>query len=152
MSSIPSKAPFRILLADDDIDDRFFFEKAIQEIPIECQVKTVENGEDLMTYLLMDSTPIPDILFLDISMPRRTGIECLVDIKNNAKLEGIPVVVFTTSFTRGAELELKLSNTLFSMGALDYIRKPSEFQELKKVLHTAIIKMQELNKIKEDTL
>ena len=143
MSSIETNAPLSILLADDDTDDRFFFEKALKEIPISNQVTTVENGEELMNYLSKTGITLPDIIFLDISMPRKTGVECLIEIKNDKKLEHIPVIIFTTSFTRGIELEMKLSNTLFTMGAQDYIRKPAGFEELKLALHQALIKVTE---------
>ena len=143
MSSIATNAPLIILLADDDTDDRFFFEKALKEIPISNQITTVQNGEELMNYLSQPGIILPDIIFLDISMPRKTGIECLIEIKNDKKLEHIPVIIFTTSFTRGIELETKLSNTLFTMGALDYIRKPAGFEELKLTLHQALIKFTE---------
>ncbi len=135
--------PINILLADDDTDDRFFFEKALKEIAVSHHLTTVENGEELMDYLSQTTITLPDIIFLDISMPRKTGIECLIEIKNEKSLEHIPVLIFTTSFTRGMELEMKLSNTLFTMGAQDYLRKPAGFEELKQVLNQAIIKVRE---------
>src|SRR6187551_2672130 len=87
-----------ILLADDDIDDRFFFEKALTEIPIATQLKTVGNGEELMEYLEKNPTNLPDILFLDLSMPRKTGFECLIEIREDKLFEKLYVVMFTTSF------------------------------------------------------
>ena len=148
MQSEQQNSPIKILLADDDTDDRFFFEKALKEIPISNTLRTVENGEELMDYLSKPETNLPDIIFLDISMPRKTGVECLIEIKNDEKLEHIPVIIFTTSFTRGLELEMKLSNTLFTMGAQDYLRKPSSFEELKQVLHQTLIKMTEKANLK----
>ncbi|MBA2611170.1 MAG: response regulator, partial [Bacteroidetes bacterium] len=90
-------APFNILLADDDTDDCFLFEKALKEIPIATHLTTVSNGEVLMDYLLKNPMNLPDVLFLDLSMPRKTGYECLIEIKENKKLEAIPIIVFTTS-------------------------------------------------------
>ena len=130
--------PINILLADDDIDDRFFFAKALAEIPIATKLITVANGEELMDYLLLDTTNLPDVLFLDLSMPRKTGFECLVEIKNDKKLEVLDVIMFTTSYTRALELEVQLSNTLSKMGAQDYIRKPANFEQLKDILHTTL--------------
>lgn len=150
MSSITTNVTLNILLADDDTDDRFFFEKALKEIPISTNIRTVENGEELMNYLSKTGISLPDVIFLDISMPRKTGVECLIEIKSDEKLEHIPVIIFTTSFTRGMELEMKLSNTLFTMGAQDYIRKPSGFEELKQVLHQAIIKVMERIQLKTE--
>jgi CheY-like chemotaxis protein len=75
--------PIHILLADDDIDDRGFFEKALLEIPIACQLTMVQDGEQLMDYLNKHTMELPDVLFLDLSMPRKTGFECLTEIKEN---------------------------------------------------------------------
>jgi CheY-like chemotaxis protein len=130
-----------ILLADDDIDDRFFFEKALTEIPIVTQLKTVNNGEQLMEYLEKHAANMPDILFLDLSMPRKTGFECLIEIKENKLFENLYVVMFTTSFTRGIDFEQNLINTLSRMGAQDYIRKPADFEQYKQVVHNALVKV-----------
>jgi CheY-like chemotaxis protein len=133
-----------ILLADDDVDDRFFFDKALKELPIDCHLKTVSNGEELMDYLIQLSSRLPDILFLDLSMPRKTGFECLIEIKENQQLRNLYIVMFTTSFTRGFEYEQNLINTLSNMGAQDYIRKPGDFGQFKKVIHQSLIKLMEI--------
>ena len=132
------RAPLNILLADDDIDDRFFFDKALMEISIPSRLTTVYNGEQLMNYLLENTAQLPDILFLDLSMPRKTGFECLAEIKENTRLKDLPVVMFTTSFTRGMDFEETLRNTLCRMGALDYVRKPGDFNELKQVIQQTL--------------
>ncbi|MBK9486328.1 MAG: response regulator [Chitinophagaceae bacterium] len=131
-------ATINILLADDDMDDRFFFDKALKEIPMASQLITVNNGEQLMEHLTTHTGPLPDILFLDLSMPRKTGFECLSEIKENEKLKGITVIMLTTSFTRGLDLEDNLRKTLIRMGATDYIRKPVAFDELKQIIKQAL--------------
>ncbi len=136
-----------ILLADDDLDDRFFFDKALNEIPVSTSLKTVNNGEELMTYLNQNLQTLPDLLFLDLSMPRKTGFECLSEIKENTDLKHLQVVMFTTSFTRGPDLEKNLKSTLLKMGAQDYVRKPNEFEELKKILHQTLLNAVEIKKV-----
>jgi CheY-like chemotaxis protein len=131
-------SPLHILLADDDMDDRIFFEKALQEIPLATTLSTVQNGEQLMEYLAVHEEQLPDLLFLDLSMPRKTGFECLAEIKENEKLKALTVIMFTTSFTRGLDLEDNLKNTLNRMGAYDYIRKPSDFNELKQIIEKTL--------------
>ena len=131
-------ATINILLADDDMDDRFFFDKALKEIPMASQLITVNNGEQLMEHLTTHTGPLPDILFLDLSMPRKTGFECLSEIKENEKLKGMTVIMLTTSFTRGLDLEDNLRKTLIRMGATDYIRKPVAFDELKQIIKQAL--------------
>ena len=130
--------PINILLADDDIDDRSFFDRALKEIPIASQLITVNNGEQLMEYLTDHSKQLPDVLFLDLSMPRKTGFECLSEIKENEKLKSLTVIMLTTSFTRGFDLEDNLKKTLIRMGATDYIRKPIVFEELKEFIKQAL--------------
>ncbi len=132
------KHPINILLADDDLDDRNFFDKALSELTIATTLSTVNNGEQLMEYLMENADRLPDVLFLDLSMPRKTGFECLAEIKENEKLKNLPVIMFTTSFTRGAELEENLKSTLLKMGAEDYIRKPAVFNELKLVVREVL--------------
>ncbi|MBK8496830.1 MAG: response regulator [Chitinophagaceae bacterium] len=137
------QVPLKILLADDDMDDRIFFDKALQEIPVDTTLHTVNNGEELMKYLTVNEDRLPDVLFLDLSMPRKTGFECLVEIKENEKFKALTVIMFTTSFTRGIELEDNLKTTLSRMGAQEYIRKPGDFTEYRSVIYQALIRVKE---------
>jgi CheY-like chemotaxis protein len=130
-----------IILADDDIDDRFFFEKALKEIPIPNRLTTVRDGEELMNYLHANPNQLPDVLFLDLSMPRKTGFECLTEIKEDEKLKHIPVIMLSTSFPRDNKYEQNIINMLYTIGAMDYIRKPGDYQKLKEVIQTALIKV-----------
>jgi CheY-like chemotaxis protein len=132
-----------ILLADDDDDDCIFFKKALEALPVPTRLTTVRDGEQLTKYLAKQSDALPDTIFLDLSMPRKTGFECLTEIKQNARLKDIPVFVFSTSFTRDLNYERNLIGTLHSIGALEYIRKPGDFEQLKKVIHNALIKITE---------
>lgn len=130
-----------VLLADDDADDRLFFEKALKEVPISTILSTVKDGVQLMEYLTENLDNLPDVLFLDLSMPRKTGFECLSEIKENKKLKDIPVIVFTTSFGRNIEFEQSLINTLSGIGALEYIRKPGDFEQLKQIINKTLVKV-----------
>jgi CheY-like chemotaxis protein len=87
-----------ILLADDDADDRFFFKRAFSKASIPADVVTVEDGQQL-TELLgeIKEPPPPDIIFLDINMPRKNGKACLQEIRNDDKFKNTPVVMFSTS-------------------------------------------------------
>ena len=142
-----TQVPMKILLADDDKDDRIFFDKALQEIPVDTTLHIVNNGEDLMKYLTENTERLPDVLFLDLSMPRKTGFECLAEIKENEKFKALTVIMFTTSFTRGVELENNLKTTLSRMGADEYIRKPGDFAEYRSVIHQALIRVKEKQSI-----
>lgn len=130
-----------VLIADDDNDDRFFFAKALQDIPITSTLQVVNNGEELMDYFSNNIENLPDILFLDLSMPRKTGFECLIEIRANKQLDNLPVVMLSTSFIRGGEYEDNLVATLLRMGAQQYIRKPNDFEEFKMVIHQTLSKL-----------
>ena len=121
-----------ILLADDDIDDCNFFKNALEELSLSAQLTTVHDGEQLMNYLSENSQHLPHVLFLDINMPRKTGLECLSEIKRDPALKDIPVVMFSTSNSWDT------INRLFKSGSHIYIHKPSDFTQLKQVIHHAL--------------
>ena len=145
-------APLKILLAEDDSDDRFFFNKALKEIPIPTQLKTVHNGEELMNYLTEYSEDIADILFLDLNMPRKTGLECLTEIKQSKKLMGLHVVTFSTFYARYINYEQEIVNNLSEIGVHSNIRKPGDFAQLKKVIHNALITATEIKFLKQEQI
>ncbi len=134
---VPNKH-INVLLADDDSDDQFFFNKALKSLPISTHLTTVHDGEQLMNYLAENSEHLPNVLFLDINMPRKNGFECLFEIKHNEKLKDLPVVMFSTSYPRDMNYERDMINTLLNIGAYDYIRKPDDFTQLKKVISNAL--------------
>jgi CheY-like chemotaxis protein len=136
-------APLNILFADDDVDDRFFFDKVLREIPIENKLTMVNDGEQLMDYLSGDLAQLPDVLFLDLSMPGKSGFECLAEIRENEKLKDMPVVMFSTSYTSDINYEQSMIEVLFKMGAQDFLRKPGEFAMLKQAVHEALVKLME---------
>ncbi|MFM9946395.1 MAG: response regulator [Saprospiraceae bacterium] len=138
---VPNNNPLNILFADDDVDDRFFFDKALREIPIENILKMVNDGEQLMDYLSGDLEQLPNVLFLDLSMPGKSGFECLAEIRENAKLKDMPVVMFSTSYTSDKNYEQSMIEVLYKMGAQDFIRKPGEFAKLKQEIHDALVKV-----------
>lgn len=121
----------RILLADDDEDDRLFFQEAFEEIKMKTLVHTVKDGVELMKYL-EDTDTLPHILFLDLNMPRKSGMECLKEIKQIDRLKNLAVVIYSTSST-----EKDIEET-FVKGANVYIKKPSNFKTLKNVLTQVI--------------
>ena len=121
-----------IILADDDEDDRLFFTDAFDELKINTRVKTFKDGIYLMDYLNGDDITLPNVLFLDLNMPRKSGLECLKDIKKNPKFSDIAIAIYSTSAS-----EEDIEKT-FVMGANIYIKKPSDFKTLKKVLSEVV--------------
>jgi len=120
--------PMHILLADDDEDDRMLFKEAFKDIKIKSIIHTVNDGVKLMAYLNDDANTLPDILFLDLNMPRKNGHECLEEIRSSKKLKHLTVAIYSTSAS-----EADIEDT-FVKGANVYIRKPDDFLVLKKIL------------------
>lgn len=121
-----------IILADDDEDDRLFFTDAFDELCMNTKVSTYNDGVELMNYLNNKDTVMPQVLFLDLNMPKKSGIECLNEIKANSKMSDMAIAIYSTSAS-----EEDIEET-FVLGANIYIKKPSDFKALKKVLSDVV--------------
>ncbi|MFM9984273.1 MAG: response regulator [Flavobacteriales bacterium] len=138
-----------VLLADDDTDDRIFFKQILEQLPLATHLTTVLDGKQLMDYLVENTEQLPDVLFLDLSMPQKTGFECLAEIKENEKWKDIPVVILSTFYQRDIVYEQNIILTLSRIGAEDYIRKPGDFLQLKEIIHQALIRVSEKRSLSE---
>ena len=121
----------RILLADDDPDDCFFFQEALQKIDFPIQLKTVHDGDMLLSYLNKVS-PLPDILFLDLNMPKKNGFMCLQEVRKNPDWSTLFIVMYSTY------LDNQLIETLADSGANHFIQKPAKFDLLVKMLERTL--------------
>lgn len=121
-----------ILLADDDEDDRLFFKDAIEAVKVQTKLELVNDGQQLMDYLNREDVVLPHVIFLDLNMPRKSGMECLEEIRRDERLREIPIAIYSTSSS-----EKDIHNTLVK-GANIYITKPNDFQKLKKVISQVI--------------
>src|ERR1700734_2382728 len=86
-----------ILLVDDDEDDRKLFIDATREVDSEITCFSASDGIEAMAYLRDDHNAVPDFIFLDLRMPGLSGEECLIEIKREPRMAGVPVIVYTTS-------------------------------------------------------
>jgi CheY-like chemotaxis protein len=116
-----------ILLADDDSEDREFFQDALNDIAVNVILKTAENGIEALNVLHQDAH-LPDLIFLDLNMPLMNGHECLNDIKQDERLKDIPVIIFSTS------VQPETANEVYDCGASLYVVKPNSFPALKGLL------------------
>ncbi|WP_309641019.1 response regulator [Flavobacterium sp.] len=123
-----NQKPLRILLADDDEDDRMFFSEAIAEIKMSNELLLFEDGKDLMEHLIHPESELPHILFLDLNMPYKNGLECLKEIRADERFKEVSVAIYSTSSS-----ESDIEDT-FVEGANIYIKKPNDFSELKRVI------------------
>ncbi len=129
--------PIVILLADDDEDDCFLVKEAFEESHISNNLQIVNDGEELLRYLyhkgdFSDSSkyPKPDLILLDLNMPRIDGKQALAEIKSDELLRKIPVVILTTS-----EAEEDIVKT-YDLGVNSFITKPISFEGLVEVIKT----------------
>lgn len=125
-------ANYNILLADDDEDDCMFFKDVLDELSIEVILNVVVNGVALMHYLENNLLNLPNVLFLDLNIPRKSGIECLLEIKQHEKLKHLPVIIYSTSANP------EIIDLLYTKGAQYYICKPAGFSDLKSVINKAL--------------
>lgn len=126
--------PIVMLIADDDEEDRMLCQDALDEARLLNEVQFVEDGEQLLDYLnhrgeYADAPP-PDLILLDLNMPRMDGRTALKEIKSDPKLRHIPVVVLTTS-----EAEEDVLRT-YDLGCNSFIVKPVSFAALIDVMKT----------------
>lgn len=122
-----------ILMADDDPDDRMLMKEALEENNLPHFIDFVENGAELLDYLHKrgkferEKTRRPDLIILDLNMPKIDGREALGYIKSHAELRRIPVIVLTTS--KAEEDIIKA----YDLGVNSFICKPVRFEELVEV-------------------
>jgi CheY-like chemotaxis protein len=134
---IRSTLPIRILVAEDDADDRLMIRDAFEESRLGNPVDFVEDGVDLMDYLLRQGKytgngdlPYPGFILLDLNMPRKDGRTALKEIKANPVLQRIPIIVLTTS-----KAEEDIVRT-YNLGVNSFICKPVTFESLVEIVKT----------------
>lgn len=123
-----------IYLADDDSDDRDLFVEAMMEVDPGIIIRQAEDGIDLMDKLLtLSKAELPEYIFIDINMPRKSGFECLEEIRNHkGNLKELNVIVFSTSNAR------ETIQRAMEMGATFYAVKPSTYEKLKSLMENIL--------------
>lgn len=123
-----------IFLVDDDPDDRYLFSEAIAEVVEGYELQLFCDGSEIIDYLKKKPTDeeLPDIIFMDINMPHINGLEALQLIRNELRMNSLPIAMYSTS---SAEANIEES---LSLGANIYITKPASFDKLKELLYKAL--------------
>ncbi|MCW3082791.1 MAG: rcp1 3 [Bacteroidetes bacterium] len=119
-----------ILLVDDDADDTELFSEALHDIAPSILLFYAKDGIDALEKL-DKMQELPELIFLDINMPRMNGWECLGKLKSSDQYQKIPVIMYSTSSIK-KEMEIATS-----LGAINFISKPDNFTSLKNVLMVA---------------
>jgi two-component system, chemotaxis family, response regulator Rcp1 len=128
-----SKRPVEILLVEDNPGDVRLTEEVLREAKVATKLNTVRDGEEAMAFVRREGAhagaPRPDLILLDLNLPRKDGREVLNELKSDDELRRIPVIVLTTSM---AEPDILMS---YDLHANCYIHKPIEFEEFSTAIN-----------------
>jgi CheY-like chemotaxis protein len=121
-----------LFLIDDDADDQHVFAEALSEVDDSISLLTASNGLDALETLRRAPSRLPDLIFLDLNMPKMNGKQFLKEIKSTAQLSNIPVVIYSTSSAR-----VDREETL-DLGASDFIVKPNSYGEVRNAIRISL--------------
>jgi len=129
----PSVAPIDILMVEDNLGDARLTEEALKESKMFNRLHHAKDGVEAMEFLRKEGkyrdAPTPDIILLDLNLPRKDGREVLAELKAMPRLKNIPVVVLTTS---DAEQDIVMS---YNLHANCYITKPVDLDKFIEIVH-----------------
>ena len=117
-----------VFLVDDDDYDCEVFEDALNVFYVNHTLKIFNDGPSVLSHLLTLENNLPDLIFLDLNLPKMSGIDCLKEIRKEKHLQQLSIAIYTTSAT-ATDME-----ATFTAGANIFITKPSQFPELIKIL------------------
>ena len=113
-----------VLFVDDDSDEAYLFNEAIEQLGFPVEISKAQDGNDLMRVLSSGKEPLPDLLFLDLNMPHKDGVETLKEIRANDTFNELPVIIFSTSDNKSH------TEACYQYGANLYIVKPETFDQI----------------------
>jgi CheY-like chemotaxis protein len=123
-----------VLIIDDDEDDRDLLSDAIHELDPHIQCTMAGNGQEALDGLRLVRFPKPQMIFLDLNMPRLDGVQFIQELKKDRVLQDIPVVVYTTSKLKEDDKKMH------ALGAVYFLTKPTSFQVLCRKVHEVFVK------------
>ena len=136
MSKQSDSSTVNILLAEDDPDDVEFIRRAFAKVWSDCRLHVVENGEVALEFLRREGefqdAPTPDLILLDLNMPKKNGYEVLTEVKDDETLRYIPIVVLTTSSDRDSVMKA------YQLHANSFITKPVSSGQLERIVQLVI--------------
>jgi len=121
-----------IALVDDDKDESDFFQIALDFLGIDYQFRFFGNAKDFVSYVENEETILPDIIFVDMSMPEISGKDLIKQLRENSRFDGMEAVIYT------AHISEKDKQAMMSLGTFEFFIKPTEFSELTEMLKEMI--------------
>lgn len=123
-----------LFIIDDDVEDQEIFFEAVKEVNENIQCSSSTSGEEALMHLGQQIKKLPDLIFLDLNMPKLNGKQVLREIKNVPGLNKIPVIMYSTSFAPRDIEEIQ------QIGAAHHLLKPSRFNDLCAALNSILQK------------
>jgi two-component system, chemotaxis family, response regulator Rcp1 len=124
-------APFTILLAEDNPGDVFLVRRALEKHDLDVTLVVVEDGQAALRFIESadadDNAPCPDLVLLDLNLPRATGTRVLTRLRQSRRCRGIPIIIVTSS---DSPLDRETAATL---GATGYFQKPGDLASFMKL-------------------
>jgi len=99
----------------------------------------MQDGVQLMDFLSTNTIQLPDILFLDLNLSCKNGVECLFEIKADDAMKDLPVVIFLTSFIADKYYEESMMDLMLSLGALRFMSKSDDYEQFRQDIHQVLI-------------
>jgi len=131
----PSAIRRNVLLVEDDPNDRLILQHAFERAAPEIDLRMAVDGDDALNYLSgrlpyadRIAHPLPQIVLLDLKLPRRSGIELLKWIREGRELRGLPVFIFSSSQER-RDIDLA-----YALGANGYLVKQVDIRALREIV------------------
>ncbi len=115
-----------VLLVDDDSEESYLFNEALEHAHLNISLSRASDGNDLIAYLY--NKPIPDLVFMDLNMPYKDGLEALTEIRSNPGFKNLPLIIYSTAQNEGS------IDACYEKGADLFVVKPMDFDEMVRVV------------------
>jgi CheY-like chemotaxis protein len=124
----PDSSPgsLHLLFVDDDSDESYLFNEALEQSGLKFSLSRAKDGNDLIEFLKQE--PLPDIVFIDLNMPYKDGMEALIEIRRDEKFEKLPLVIYSTTKNN------KHIDSSYQHGASLFVIKPNTFDGMVQVV------------------
>ena len=128
---LDKKGVTKVVLVEDDADDVEFFQEAVSDLSYDIKVTVYRNGQEFMDGIQAEKTELPDLVFLDLNMPIKNGVQTLKELRNIPEFQKIPVVAIYSTLRSESD-----HAQTFLLGADAFITKPTDYKEMKKIIKT----------------
>lgn len=119
-------SPLHILFADDDSDESYLFNEALEHSGLDVKLSFANDGNSLLSFL--KNKPLPDVVIIDINMPYKDGLEALTEIRSHPEFVSLPLIIYSTT------TNAKVIESTYEKGASHFVVKPNNFDGMVKIV------------------